>query len=131
MLRPPEKISVSEWADNNRVLTKDYSDLAGPWRTNRTPYLREPMDMFKARGVTKITLVFATQLGKTECEYNMVGYAVDQDQGSMLFVLPTDGLAKISARGASGPSFEAAALSEMLLTVNVPRYSVYISRAWK
>ncbi len=99
MLRPPEKISVSEWADNNRVLTKDYSDLAGPWRTNRTPYLREPMDMFKARGVTKITLVFATQLGKTECEYNMVGYAVDQDQGSMLFVLPTDGLAKDIGKG--------------------------------
>lgn len=92
-------MSVSEWADRNRVLTSEYSELAGPWRTGRTPYLREPMDMFKARGVTKITLVFATQLGKTECEYNMLGYAIDQDQGSMLFVLPTDMLAKDVSKG--------------------------------
>ena len=98
-LRPPERISVSEWADRNRVLTSEYSELAGPWRTDRTPYLREPMDMFKARSVTKITLAFATQLGKTECEYNMVGYAIDQDQGSMLFVLPTDMLAKDVSKG--------------------------------
>lgn len=81
------------------MLTSEYSELAGPWRTDRTPYLREPMDMFKARSVTKITLAFATQLGKTECEYNMVGYAIDQDQGSMLFVLPTDQLAKYIAKG--------------------------------
>ena len=90
---------MSEWADHNRVLTSEYSELSGPWRTDRTPYLREPMDSFRSAGVIKISLAFATQLGKTECEYNMIGYAVDQDQGSMLYVLPTDTLAKDICKG--------------------------------
>lgn len=92
-------MGVSEWADKNRILTKEYSELAGPWRTSRTPYLREPMDAFRVPGILKISLVFATQLGKTECEYNMAGYAIDQDQGSMLYVLPTDLLAKSISKG--------------------------------
>lgn len=57
------------------------------------------MDIFKSRTVTRVTLAFATQLGKTECEYNMLGYAVAEDQGSALFVLPTDMLAKDICKG--------------------------------
>ena len=50
--------------------------------------------MFKARSVDKITLCFGTQLGKTEALLNMIGYAIDQDPGSMLAVYPTDELAR-------------------------------------
>jgi phage terminase large subunit GpA-like protein len=87
-------MTVSEWANENRILDSKTSPLPGPWRTYRTPYLREPMDMFRTRSVDKITLCFGTQLGKSESLLNMIGYAIDQDPGSMLVVYPTDELAK-------------------------------------
>lgn len=93
-MKPPKPMTVSQWADENRILDGRSSPLPGPWRTHRTPYLREPMDMFKTRSVDKITLCFGTQLGKTEALLNMIGYAVDQDPGSMLAVYPTDELAR-------------------------------------
>lgn len=63
------------------------------------PYLREPMDAFKLRHVTKITLCFATQVGKTEVEFNMLGYAIDQDPGPGIVSYPTDILAKDIGKG--------------------------------
>jgi phage terminase large subunit GpA-like protein len=52
------------------------------------------MDMFKAPHVDKIVLCCGTQLGKSESVYNMMGYAIDQDPGTMLLVLPSDELAR-------------------------------------
>jgi phage terminase large subunit GpA-like protein len=43
-LRPDPLIPVSEWADQNRMLSSRESAEPGPWRTSRTPYLKEPMD---------------------------------------------------------------------------------------
>ena len=93
-LKPPRPITVSQWADENRILNAKASPLPGPWRTSRTPYLREPMDMFKASYVDKIVMCCGTQLGKSESIFNMIGYAIDQDPGTMLIVYPSDELAK-------------------------------------
>ena len=43
-LRPEQALTVSEWADKHRRLSSKASAEPGPWRTGRTPYLREPMD---------------------------------------------------------------------------------------
>ncbi len=40
-LCPPENITVSEWAENYRVLDSKTSALPGPWRNDKTPYLKE------------------------------------------------------------------------------------------
>src|ERR1039458_8878086 len=42
--RPDPLLTVSEWADRYRVLSQRASAEPGPWRTDRTPYLREIMD---------------------------------------------------------------------------------------
>lgn len=68
--------------------------MPGPWRTSRTPYLREIMNNFKCRHVRRISLCFGTQLGKSETLMNLIGYCVDEDPGSMLMVYPTDELAR-------------------------------------
>ncbi|MDR1048746.1 MAG: phage terminase large subunit family protein, partial [Synergistaceae bacterium] len=74
------------------MLVSRYSALPGPWRTSRFPYTQEPMDIFKDRWLERLTLCFATQTAKTEILLNIVGYAIDQDPGSGLFVYPTDEL---------------------------------------
>jgi phage terminase large subunit GpA-like protein len=87
--RPPESLTVAEWADRNRRLSPENSAEAGPWRTSRTPYLREPMEAFTDPKVRKIVMVAASQVGKSELELNIIGYIIDQDPGSVLYVHPT------------------------------------------
>ena len=41
---PPPPMTVSEWSDKHRRLSSKGSSEPGPWRTSRTPYLKEPMD---------------------------------------------------------------------------------------
>ena len=86
---PPEDLTVSEWADRYRRLSPESSAEAGPWRTSRTPYLKEPMDAFTDPAVRRIVIVAGSQIGKTECELNCLAYIMDQDPGTVLFVQPT------------------------------------------
>lgn len=43
-IKPDSVISVSEWADANRILSQTASSEPGKFRTSRTPYLKEIMD---------------------------------------------------------------------------------------
>lgn len=92
--RPPEQISVSEWADRYRKLSSENSAEAGRWKTSRTPYLKEIMNAFKDPRVHRLVVAASSQVGKTECELNMLGYAIDQDPGGIMFVMPTVDVAK-------------------------------------
>jgi len=92
--RMPEDLTVSEWADRYRILDAKTCPEPGPWRTDRTPYLRGPMDAFCNDAVEKITMCFATQCGKSEALFNMLAYAIDQDPGPTLFVYPVEKVAK-------------------------------------
>lgn len=84
----PDKISVSDWADLNRRLDVKTSAEPGQWNTSRTPYLKGIMDAFSDPFVEEITVMSASQVGKTEAMYNMLGFLIDQDPGPTLMVLP-------------------------------------------
>ena len=86
---PPADLTVSEWAEAHRVLSRENSAEAGPWRNARTPYLVEIMDAFTDPKVKKISLVASSQVGKSELELNIIGYIIDQDPGSILYIQPT------------------------------------------
>ena len=94
MLRPPTKQTVSEWADANRVLASESSAEPGRWKTSRAPYQKEIMDSFTQSGVWQIVIMASAQSGKSECEINMMGYAIDNDPGPMLYIQPTDKVAE-------------------------------------
>ena len=87
---PPDDLSVSEWANRHRILHPLTSAEPGRWRTDRTPYLKAIMDSFSDPKVERITLMASTQVGKTETILNMMAYAVDQDPGAMLLVMPRE-----------------------------------------
>ncbi len=94
-LRPPGKMTVSEWADENRILSLSESSKPGPWRTEFVPYLRKIMDAFNDPEVEEISFIKPTQVGGTEAVLNMIGYAVCQDPAPMLLVYPQKELAEI------------------------------------
>jgi len=88
-MQPPENLTVAEWAERKRYLSTEASAEPGLWRTDRTPYLRAIMDAFTDPKVRHIVFVAASQVGKTEVINNMIGYIIDQNPGSILFVHPT------------------------------------------
>ena len=88
-MKPPDDLTVTEWAEQNRRLSAESAAEPGPWRTERTPYLREPMNAWTDPKIRHIVMVAASQVGKSEFLNNCIGYVIDQDPGSILFVHPT------------------------------------------
>lgn len=93
-LAPPEKITVSEWAEKYRLLDQKSSARPGPWRNSVTPYLNDIMDEFNSITTEEIVFVKPTQVGGTEALQNAIGYAVMQDPSPMIVVYPTEDLAE-------------------------------------
>lgn len=88
LLKPPPRITPSQWADQQRIIT--IGPAPGPWQTSRTPYLREIMDRMDPRDpCDHVTLVMGSQLGKSEGMNNCVGYWSDVSPGPILIVQPT------------------------------------------
>lgn len=94
IFKPPENLTVSEWADKYRILDAKTSAEPGPWTTLRTPYLKGIMDAFTDPDIEEIIFVKPTQVGGTETINNMVGYVIAQDPSPTLVVLPTLDLAE-------------------------------------
>jgi phage terminase large subunit GpA-like protein len=106
-LRPDPLISVSEWADSNRVLSQTASSEPGRWRTDRTPYLREIMDCLSPSNPTeKVVFMKGAQIGGTEAGNNWVGFIIDQAPGPLLVVQPTVEMGKRWSKGRLAPLIE-------------------------
>jgi phage terminase large subunit GpA-like protein len=98
-LKPEPILTVSEWADEHRMLSSKASAEPGPWRTGRTPYLKEPMDCLSSSSpVQRVVMMFAAQTGKTESGSNWLGYVIHHAPGPMLLVQPTLDMAKRLAK---------------------------------
>jgi phage terminase large subunit GpA-like protein len=91
LAKPETELTVSEFADKFRVVSPESgSPFPGPWRTNRVPYLREPMDcLHPDHPSRRVTLKASAQTGKSEVGVNWFAYIVDRAPGPMLTVLPT------------------------------------------
>ena len=74
-LQPPENLTVSEWAEKYRMLDSKTSAMPGPWRNEKTPYLKEIMDEFINYDTEEIIFCKPSQVGGTEAMQNMLGYA--------------------------------------------------------
>ena len=87
--QPPPRLTVSEWAERHRILSSESSARAGMFRLALAPYQREPMNSVKDSSVQSITLMWASQTGKTECINNIVAYFICQDPSPILCIQPT------------------------------------------
>jgi phage terminase large subunit GpA-like protein len=58
LLLPPRDMTVSQWADENRVLTGAASAERGQWRTR--PFQREPMDVLSPAHPSKMVVLLSS-----------------------------------------------------------------------
>lgn len=99
---PPE-LTVSEWADAYRMLSPEASAEPGKWRTDRAPYQKEIMDAVSDDRCYKVVIMSSAQVGKSEIILNMLGYHIDYDPAPIMYVLPTDTMAKTFSQDRVSP----------------------------
>lgn len=105
MVAPPPKLTVSQWADERRILPKS-SAAPGRWRTPLTPYLQEPMDACSDPSIHKVVLIFASQTGKSEGLNNIAGFHIDYDPANILMIQPTVEMAQAYSKDRIRPMIE-------------------------
>ncbi|WP_313338414.1 phage terminase large subunit family protein [Stutzerimonas nitrititolerans] len=95
-LQPDPELWIDEWADEYMRIPRDTGAAEpGPYRTDRTPYAREPMRCLSPshpakRVVTKV----ASQMMKTQIALNWIGGCIHMAPANILMLLPSLGLAK-------------------------------------
>lgn len=106
-LKPPEDISVSEWAEKYRMLDAKTAAMPGPWRNDKTPYLTEIMNELTNYETEEIVFCKCTQVGGTEAELNMLGYIIGQDPAPSMVVYPSDKLGESISENRIKPMIQA------------------------
>ena len=92
---PPPRQTAWEWAEENVVLSPKTGTFSpGKYRTRHTPHVRGILEAFQSPDVREIVLSFAAQTAKTLTETVCVAWAIANDPGNMLFVMPSEGMAK-------------------------------------
>jgi len=109
-LQPDADLTVSQWADQYRMLASRASAEPGRYRTSRTPYMREIMDALSPNNsAQRVVFMKAAQVGATEAGNNMIGFVIAHAPGPMLAVQPTVELAKRNSRQRIDPLIEESA----------------------
>jgi phage terminase large subunit GpA-like protein len=87
--RSPEKLTVTELADKYRKMP-ERSAFPGQYKSSLTPYAVEIQNAFCDPEVEWVVNMAPAQSAKSTIEENMLGFAIDQDPGDCLIVVPRD-----------------------------------------
>ncbi len=94
ILKPAPRMTLPEWADRFRVLSRESSSEPGPWETSRVEPARGPMLAITDPNVHTVVVQCSTQFFKTETINNTVGYFAHLDPCPMMLMQPTEKLAQ-------------------------------------
>ena len=97
LLRPPEHLTVDEWADRHYHLSPEGSANPGKYYVSTAEYQRGPLRALSDVAVETVVLDWASQVGKTQIGLIFVGFKVHQDPMPILFAEPTENLSKTVA----------------------------------
>ncbi|TKD40718.1 phage terminase large subunit family protein [Azotobacter chroococcum] len=95
-LQPDPELWVDEWADEYmRIPRETGAAEPSPYRTERTPYAREPMRCLSpSHPAKRVVTMVASQLMKTQIALNWIGGCIHMAPANILMLLPSLALAK-------------------------------------
>jgi len=85
-LRPPPRLTLSQWSAEHAVLSPETSAQTG--RFQAYAYQIGMMDAVTDPSVTQVTVMKSARVGYTKILDNVVGYYIAQDPSAMLLVQP-------------------------------------------
>jgi phage terminase large subunit GpA-like protein len=87
--------NISEWADENVILSSKGSAAPGKYQTSRVPFTKEIMDCLSpSHPCIQVVFMKPSQISGTQLILNWNGYTVDMCPGPFLIVEPTVDMAK-------------------------------------
>jgi len=104
VMRHPEKIKVSEWAAQYRVVSDGAHE--GPWRHDYAPHTVKIMDTFGLPWVREVWFCGVEQSGKTNTMINCIGWCIDCDPGGIFYLMPTEDTAAKVTSGKLRPTLQ-------------------------
>lgn len=116
---PRVRLAGSEFADAHRYVGTGPEQ--GRWRTSRTPYLKEILDVCTDWETERVTMMCSVQVGKTETQLCLLQYYVQAEPAPILFVLPTVDVAKEVSKERIGPMIDATPELAEKLAEEAPR----------
>lgn len=114
-LHPRPRLTISAWADRERIIPDGTSPEPGPWDTRRVPYLREPMEAINVAGPSHVVLMLASQVGKSEALLNTLGFYACQEPSPQLLLQPTLEAAEAFSRERIEPMIRATPSLSMVI----------------
>jgi len=85
--RPPEKLTLSQWADKFAFLSAESSAEAGRWHT--LPYQKGIMDAVTDPRVEQITVMKSARVGYTKILNHAIAFHIHQDPCPIMLIQPT------------------------------------------
>lgn len=85
--KPPEKLTLSEWADRFAYLSVESSAEGGRWHT--LPYQKGIMDAITDPKLEQITVMKSARVGYSKILNHTIAYHIHQDPCPIMLVQPT------------------------------------------
>lgn len=106
MWQPPPDITVSQWAEANRMMPKGTTSRPGPFRAEK--FQREMMNVFNDPEVRSVVFMKSTQVGGSDAMLlNIIGFCIDVDPKPMMMVMPGGQVVKEFGRKRLSPMIQA------------------------
>jgi phage terminase large subunit GpA-like protein len=103
---PIDRRTVTEWCEEEVILSERQTQMPGAFSCRMTPYLREPLECFGDVDVSDLVLVFGTQTGKTTMVQAGTAWRIVNKPQPVVWVMPTEGLARSFSETRWLPLFE-------------------------
>lgn len=94
ILKPRPKLTGSEWANTYFQLSPENSAEPGKYRWERMPWQKEMLDVACGEEYKDIVLMTSARVGKTVTMMATTGYFMHQSPSPILWLLPTETIAK-------------------------------------
>jgi len=85
--KPPEKLTLSEWADRYAFLSAESSAEGGRWHT--LPYQKGIMDAITDPKVEQVTVMKSARVGYSKILNHAIAFHIHQDPCPIMLVQPT------------------------------------------
>ena len=113
-LRPPPDMTISQWAEKNRILAGSASSEPGRWNNSRTPYLVEIMDELSPQSsATDVVFMKGSQIGGTEVLINTALYYIKHCPSPIGQFQTTEQTAKRFLKQREIPAFTAMGMNDL------------------
>jgi phage terminase large subunit GpA-like protein len=104
-MRPPDRSAPWKWAESH-IVVDDTSPFPGRWRSEKSPWVKKPMEDAANPKVRRVVVKCCSQAAKTQMVLNLVCWAINEEPGPGMYVMAARDEAQDFMRDRVVPTFK-------------------------